>query len=225
MPRDRTHPAKSLAPPARDQRRSHRRRVRPQDPAAALRPLHPPPRRLPFRLHQARADRGDRRAVHGQGAGLAGVRARRRDVAGDAGAVRKTVSEDVRLHREDAAAVRLHRGLAVLPEKLHAHARPFRHLWLCAGDHPAADAGGLIAVRGDGRAVLDHPRADPPHSSLDVCADDHHHRRDQALSRLRPQSQQSRIRHRRPRRGLRAVLRRAVPRERCRSPKRISSPI
>ena len=42
---------------------------------------------------------------------------------------------------------------------------------------------GSIAVRCDGRAVLDHPRPDPPHSSPDVCADDHHHRRDQALSR------------------------------------------
>ena len=28
------------------------------------------------------------------------------------------------------AAVRLHGGLAVLPEEFHAHARPFRHLWL-----------------------------------------------------------------------------------------------
>ena len=41
------------------------------------------------------------------------------------------------------AAVRVHGGLAVLSEELHAYARAFRHLWLRAGDLPAADAGAL----------------------------------------------------------------------------------
>ena len=41
----------------------------------------------------------------------------------------------------------LHRGLAVLLQEFHAHARPFRHLWLPVRDHPAAGAGALDFLR------------------------------------------------------------------------------
>ena len=101
-----------------------------------------------------------------------------------AGAVRPTVPADLRLRRRTSAAVRVHGGLAVLPEEFHAHARAFRHLRLrclrsCLLLVPARSIG-LCAAR---RAVLDHPRSDPPHSSPDVCADHRRHRGAALLSR------------------------------------------
>src|SRR5258708_1781415 len=65
-------------------------------------------------------------------------------------------------------------GLAVFPEELYAHARTFRHLRMPIGDLPAADSGEFAGLCVACRAVLDRARSDPPHSSLDVCAD---HRR------------------------------------------------
>src|SRR5699024_11612275 len=56
-------------------------------------------------------------------------RAGRRDLAVDAWTVPQTLSPHIWLRRRASAAVRVHRRVAVLPEELHAHARPFRHLW------------------------------------------------------------------------------------------------
>src|SRR5882724_4541330 len=126
--------AKPLAVDARRQRRRGDRGFPAQDRAAALRPLHPPSGRLPFRLHQAGADRRCGVAVHGQCPGLAGVRAWRRGLARHARPVRPAISAHVRVRGKAPASVRVHGGLAVLPEEFHAHARAFRHLWLPARD-------------------------------------------------------------------------------------------
>ena len=48
--------------------------------------------------------------------------------------VRPAVPADLRLRREAPAAVRVHGGLAVLPQEFHAHARAFRHLRLPVRD-------------------------------------------------------------------------------------------
>ena len=56
------------------------------------------------------------------------------------------------------------------------HAGAFRHLRLRVRDLPAAGAGALGRFRAAGRAVLDDPDPDPPHSSPDVCADHRGHR-------------------------------------------------
>ena len=87
--------------------------------------------------------------------------------------------------REASAAVRVHGGLAVLPEEFHAHARAFRHLRMPVCDLPAADSRALACLCVACRDVLDRARSDPPHSSPDVCADDRRHRGAAPLSRSR----------------------------------------
>ena len=87
--------------------------------------------------------------------------------------------------RKASAAVRVHGGLAVLPEEFHAHARAFRHLRMPVCDLPAADSGAFACLCVACRDVLDRARSDPPHSSPDVCADDRRHRGAASLSRSR----------------------------------------
>src|SRR5262249_11368893 len=74
------------------------------DLAAALGPLHPSPRRLSFRLHHARADWRYGFAVRRQGAGAAGVRARRPPQAANARTVAKAVQRHVRRRRQPSRA-------------------------------------------------------------------------------------------------------------------------
>src|SRR5258707_1004227 len=86
--------------------------------------------RLSFRLHQARANRRNRVPVRPQDAGMAGIRARRRDVADHGRLVRSFIPANVRLRPCAATAVRIDCGIAVLPQELHLYVGAFRHLWL-----------------------------------------------------------------------------------------------
>src|ERR1700730_14366026 len=115
------------------------------------------------------------------------------------------------LDRADAA-VGIHGRLAVLSEEFHAYARAFRYLRLRARDMPLAGAGAVRRVRDRGGARVDDPRADPPHSSLDVCADHRRHRGAALLSRggfrpAKPADRNGRRRGRRPLVPRRAILR------------------
>ena len=56
---------------------------------------------------------------------------------------------------EKPAAVRVHGGIAVLPEEFHAHARAFRHLRLCICDWSAAHPRALDSVRSARRRGVD----------------------------------------------------------------------
>ena len=176
VPNESADTGKSLAPDAGRQCRRADRGVSLQARPRALRPLHPSVGRLSFRLHQARADRRGGVAVCREGAGVAGVRAVRRGLAGHNRPVHKTVPANFWLRRSASAAVRVDGRIAVLPEEFHAYARPFRHLWLRAGDWPAADPGAIDRFRAARRPRLDDPHSDPPHSSPDVCADHRGHR-------------------------------------------------
>ena len=92
-----------------------------QDHAAALRPLHPSSGRLSFRLYQARADRRDRWRCSSRRCrcGWCSRSAARSGWSRSALFVelfRRTFGFDDAQH----AAVRVHGGLAVLPEEFHA---------------------------------------------------------------------------------------------------------
>ena len=124
-----------------------------------------------------------------------------------------------------SAAVRVHGGLAVLPEEFHAHARAFRHLRLPVCDLPAADSGALACLCVACRDVLDRARSDPPHSSPDVCADDRRHRGAASLPRAgrKPTERYRRHRIARGHRRCSSSPRNSTARWRCR--RRSSSPI
>src|ERR1700736_3927160 len=89
------------------------------------------------------------------------------------GATVSLFTANLRLRREAPAAVRAGRGLAVLLQEFHAHARPFRHLWLSVRDYPSVGSGELNLLRAARDIALDRPGSDPPHPSPDVCADHH----------------------------------------------------
>src|ERR1700733_13525852 len=155
--RDKREPsrlAKALACDAGRQRRRNRRGIRLQDYAAALRPLHPPARRLSFWIRQTSADRRHRCAIQPEGAGVAGVWARRRELGADRASVRQIVPAHLRSRQRPSAAIRLHRRVAVLPQELHVFAWPLRYLRLPVCDHPAACPGAINQLCAAGGIVF-----------------------------------------------------------------------
>src|SRR6202161_1399560 len=108
------------------------------------------------------------------------------------------------------AGLRALAGLAVLSEEFHAHAGAFRCLRLCVRALPAAVAGALRCLRGAGCRSLDDPGPDPPHSSVDVCADHPGHRGAASLSGAGHQVAKCGCRHRGVHLRRRLVLRRAI---------------
>src|SRR5205085_3209776 len=164
-----------------------------------------------LRLYQASADRRHRLAVYFESAGVAGFRTRRHSVARNARPVHSVIPADVRLRRRALAAIRIHRGFAVLFQEFHACAWPFRHLWLYARDLSSAAAGALDRLRPAGRAILGAACSDSSQPAVDVCADYRRHRAAQALSRLRREGAKSGRRHRRCALRGRVVRRGAIP--------------
>src|ERR1700722_13124632 len=124
-PNESAYAGKPLAPDACRQCRRSLRGFSLQDPATTLCPLHPPFGRLSFRLHQARPDRRVGVAVHLQSAGVAGIRALGYRMAHHGRSFHKAVPANFWLRRRASAAVRVHGGLAVLPEEFHVHAGAF----------------------------------------------------------------------------------------------------